>query len=105
VAKRNGYGYSLQTVMFIWFNKSPVRIRSLFSIVGSSEGLRIRTNGFFSSFVFANSSTMPLILAFIVVQTNILNIDSAPSIYDPRNKPYDTSFVDYSLAVLFVINT
>jgi hypothetical protein len=56
---------------------------SLFSIFVSSKGVRIGTNVFFFfGFFFANITTKPLILALTIVQTILLNIDSAPSVYN-----------------------
>lgn len=48
----------------------------------------------------------PLILLLILIQTILLTIDAAPSVYnDPRAKSWGTSNIDYALLVLFVIYT
>ena len=50
--------------------------------------------------------TEPLILILIVVQTVLLALDSAQSVYiDPRSKRWGSSKTDYALFVLFVIYT
>lgn len=48
----------------------------------------------------------PLILLLILIQTILLTIDSAPSVFDdPRAKSWGTSPIDYALLVLFGIYT
>lgn len=50
--------------------------------------------------------TEPAILVLIVIQTVLLAVDSAPSVYnDPRSRHWGTSKIDYALFVLFVIYT
>lgn len=50
--------------------------------------------------------TEPLILILIVIQTILLAVDSAESVYlDPRSKKWGTLKTDYALFVLFVIYT
>ncbi|KAI5776754.1 Ion transport protein-domain-containing protein [Geopyxis carbonaria] len=54
--------------------------------------------------VLIHPATEPLILLLILVQTILLTIDSAPSVYDdPRAKSWGTSSIDYALLVLFSI--
>lgn len=56
--------------------------------------------------VLIHPATEPLILLLILVQTILLTIDSAPSVYDdPRAKSWGTSPIDYALLVLFSIYT
>ena len=51
-------------------------------------------------------ATEPLILSLILVQTILLTVDSAPSVYnDPRAKSWGTSPIDYALLALFSIYT
>jgi hypothetical protein len=50
--------------------------------------------------------TEPLILLLILVQTILLTIDSAPSVFnDPRAKRWGTSSIDYALLALFSVYT
>ncbi len=50
--------------------------------------------------------TEPLILILIVIQTILLAVDSAQSVYtDPRSNKWGTSKTDYALFALFVIYT
>ena len=50
--------------------------------------------------------TEPIILLFIVFQTILLTIDSAPTYVNvPRSKPWGSSWIDYALFVLFIIYT
>lgn len=47
-----------------------------------------------------------MILLLILIQTILLTIDAAPSVYqDPRAKSWGTSNIDYALLVLFTIYT
>ena len=51
-------------------------------------------------------ATEPLILLLILIQTILLTIDSATSVYeDPRAKKWGTSSIDYALLALFSIYT
>jgi hypothetical protein len=57
-------------------------------------------------FFFANITTKPLILALIIFQTILFNIDSALTVYnDSRNKPWNSSIRFYLLVIVLVINT
>jgi voltage-dependent calcium channel len=50
--------------------------------------------------------TEPLILILIVIQTVLLAVDSAQSVYrDPRSNKWGTSKTDYALFALFVVYT
>lgn len=50
--------------------------------------------------------TEPLILILIVIQTVLLAVDSAQSVYnDPRSKMWGTARTDYALLALFVLYT
>lgn len=41
-----------------------------------------------------------------MVQTILLTIDAAPSVFnDPRDKAWGTSVIDYAILVLFIIYT
>ena len=47
-----------------------------------------------------------MILLLIVIQTILLTIDAAPSVFDdPRGKEWGTSNIDYAILVLFIIYT
>jgi len=49
-------------------------------------------------------ATEPVILILILIQTVLLAVNSAPSVYkDPRSKRWGTSKIDYAMFVLFVI--
>ena len=55
---------------------------------------------------FYYSATEPTILVLIVIQTILLSIDAAPSVYeDPRAKNWGTSNIDYAMLILFIIYT
>lgn len=55
---------------------------------------------------FGYSATEPIILLLIVVQTILLSIDAAPSVFDdPRAKGWGTSNIDYAMLSLFIIYT
>ena len=56
--------------------------------------------------MLVHPATEPLILALILVQTVLLAVDSAPSVYnDPRSKQWGKSRIDYAIVVLFIIYT
>jgi hypothetical protein len=56
--------------------------------------------------VLVHPATEPVILLLIVLQTVLLAVDAAPSVYnDPRSRRWGSSRVDYALLGLFVIYT
>ena len=56
--------------------------------------------------VLIHPATEPLILLLILIQTILLTVDAAPSVYnDPREKAWGTSGIDYALLLLFIIYT
>ncbi|CAZ82135.1 unnamed protein product [Tuber melanosporum] len=81
-------------------NSNPLRGNTL-RIFSPSNPLRL-----FLCDVLVHPATEPLILLLILIQTILLAIDAAPSIYeDPRSKSWGTSNIDYALLVLFSIYT
>jgi voltage-dependent calcium channel len=79
---------------------NPLRGRSL-GLFGAENKIR---KGLCEMLV--HPVTEPLILILIVIQTILLALDSAQSVYnDPRSKKWGTSKTDYALFVLFVIYT
>lgn len=79
---------------------NPLRGKSL-GIFGAENKIR---NGLCEMLV--HPVTEPLILILIVIQTILLAVDSAQSVYrDPRSNKWGTSKTDYALFVLFVIYT
>lgn len=56
--------------------------------------------------VLIHPATEPLLLLLILIQTILLTIDAAPSVYnDPRDLAWGTSGIDYAMLVLFIIYT
>ncbi|TGZ76287.1 hypothetical protein EX30DRAFT_399378 [Ascodesmis nigricans] len=84
-----------------WHEKSnPLKGRSL-NMFGPTNTLRI-----FICDVLIHPVTEPLLLILILIQTVLLAVDAAPSVYDdPRSKSWGSSPIDYSMLVLFCIYT
>ena len=56
--------------------------------------------------MLVHPATEPIILALIIIQTVLLAVDAAPSVYnDPRSGRFGQSRTEYALFVLFVIYT
>ena len=56
--------------------------------------------------ILIHPATEPVILLLIVVQTVLLAVDAAPSVYnDARSKRWGSSKIDYALFALFIIYT
>ncbi|KAI9882279.1 MAG: hypothetical protein M1823_005974 [Watsoniomyces obsoletus] len=56
--------------------------------------------------LLVHPATEPIILALIVIQTILLAVDSAPSVYnDPRPNAWGSSRMDYALLIIFIIYT
>ncbi|KAH0603703.1 uncharacterized protein H6S33_007362 [Morchella sextelata] len=82
------------------FQSNPLKGRT-FRTFGPNNPIRL-----FLCDILVHPMAEPLILLLILIQTILLTIDAAPSVYnDPRAKSWGTSNIDYALLVLFVIYT
>ncbi len=75
---------------------------------GKTLGILTPTNKFrmFLCDVLVHPVTEPIILLLIVMQTVLLAIESAPSVYtNPRSPHWRGAWMDYGLLILFIIYT